>query len=163
MTTSTGVAAPKRLPKADLGTQTGTRDPCSPKARRIACASDMSSAGSAIPAEDISEAQAIRLALGEQGSRVPVCVPKSAFGNLFGAATPVDVVIALLAMQHRTLPATLHLDQPAPDCHLEHVTKHPRSVDRLDVIAVNARGIGGANASLVLRRWPEERAGGTGA
>lgn len=120
-------------------------------------------AGSAIPAEDISEAQAIRLALGEQVSRVPVCVPKSAFGNLFGAATPVDVVIALLAMQHRTLPATLHLDQPAPDCLLEHVTKHPRSVERLDVITVNARGIGGANACLVLRRGPEESAGSTGA
>ncbi len=119
-------------------------------------------AGSAIPSEDASEAQAIRLALGEHVSRVPVCVPKSAFGNLFGAATPVDVVISLLTIQHRILPATLHLDQPAPDCYLEYVTKHPRPVSRLNVVAVNARGIGGANACLILRRWPEESTGDTG-
>ena len=111
-------------------------------------------AGSAVPAEDLSETRAIRLALGDQADQVPVSVPKSAFGNLFGAATPVDVVIALMAMQNRKLPATLHLSQKASGCDLDYVGVQSRSVDHLDVVAINARGIGGANACLILRRWP---------
>jgi 3-oxoacyl-(acyl-carrier-protein) synthase len=114
-------------------------------------------AGSAIPAEDLSETQAIRLALGQQANSVPVTAPKSAFGNLFGAATPLDVVIAVLTLQHRIIPPTLHLDNPAPGCDLEYVARRYLPVSRLDVIAVNARGIGGSNACLVLRRWSQDQ------
>lgn len=109
-------------------------------------------AGSAVPDEDVSETRAIHLALGEAARRVPVSTPKSAFGNLFGAAQPVDMAIALLAMQHQIIPATLHLDQPAPDCDLDYVPHSPRPVERLEHCLVNARGMGGANASVVLRR-----------
>lgn len=110
-------------------------------------------AGSAVPDEDVSETRAIHLALREAARRVPVATPKSAFGNLFGAAFPVDMAIALLAMQHRVLPATLHLDQAAPGCDLDYVPQTPRSVDHLDRCLINARGIGGANASVLLRTW----------
>jgi 3-oxoacyl-(acyl-carrier-protein) synthase len=110
-------------------------------------------AGSAVPEEDLSETRAIHLALGEAAARVPVSTPKSAFGNLFGAALPVDMAIALLAMQHRVIPATLHLDQPAPGCDLDYVPHRPRPVEHLDHCLLNARGIGGANASVLLRKW----------
>lgn len=109
-------------------------------------------AGSAIPDEDLSETRAIHLALGEAAERVPVTTPKSAFGNLFGAAFPLDLAIALLAFQHRTVPATLHLEEPAPGCDLDYVPRDPRPVERLDSCLLNARGCGGANASLLLRR-----------
>lgn len=110
-------------------------------------------AGSAVPDEDLSETRAIHLALGEAATRVPVSTPKSAFGNLFGAALPVDMAIALLAMQQHVIPATLHVDQPAPGCDLDYVPSTPRMVERLDNCVLNARGIGGANASILLRRW----------
>lgn len=110
-------------------------------------------AGSAIPSEDISETRAIRLTFEESADRIPVSTPKSAFGNMFGAATPVDMTIALLAMQQRVIPATLHLERPAPECDLDYVPQNPRSVERLDACLINARGMGGTNASLVLERW----------
>ncbi|HET8913451.1 MAG TPA: beta-ketoacyl-[acyl-carrier-protein] synthase II, partial [Ktedonobacteraceae bacterium] len=110
-------------------------------------------AGSAIPSEDISETRAIRLAFEECADHIPVSTPKSAFGNMFGAATPVDMTIALLAMQQRVIPATLHLERPAPECDLDYVPQNPRSVERLDACLINARGMGGTNASLVLERW----------
>jgi 3-oxoacyl-(acyl-carrier-protein) synthase len=110
-------------------------------------------AGSAVPAEDVSETRAIHLALGDVAKRVPVSAPKSAFGNLFGAATPVDMAIALLAIQQLVIPPTLYFDQPAPDCDLDYVPHTPRSVDHLNTCLLNARGIGGTNASLLLRRW----------
>ncbi|HYU76344.1 MAG TPA: beta-ketoacyl-[acyl-carrier-protein] synthase family protein [Ktedonobacteraceae bacterium] len=110
-------------------------------------------AGSAVPDEDVSETRAIHLALGDTATHVPVSTPKSAFGNLFGAALPVDTAIALLAMQQRMIPATLHLDQPAQECDLDYVPRTPRRVERIDHCLLNARGIGGANASMLLRRW----------
>lgn len=110
-------------------------------------------AGSAVPDEDISETKAIRHAFAADADKVPVSTPKSAFGNLFGAATPLDVAIALLAMQQQIIPATLHIDQPAQGCDLDYVPQTPRPVERLDTCLVNARGIGGTNASLVLQRW----------
>lgn len=109
-------------------------------------------AGSAVPNEDVSETRAIHLALGDEAPRVPVSTPKSAFGNLFGAAMPVDMAIALRSMQEKVIPATLHLDQPASGCDLDYVPRTPRSTDRLDTCLVNARGIGGANAAVLLRR-----------
>ncbi len=112
-------------------------------------------AGSAVPNEDIAETRAIHLALGKSAADVPVTTPKSAFGNLFGAAMPVDMAIALRAMQQRVIPATLHLDQPAEGCDLDYVPHSPRSVDRLDMCLVNARGIGGSNAVMLLSRWSQ--------
>jgi 3-oxoacyl-[acyl-carrier-protein] synthase II len=114
-------------------------------------------AGSAVPTEDVSETRAIHLALGDAAKRVPVSTPKSAFGNLFGAATPVDMAIALLAIQQRMIPPTLYFNQPAPDCDLDYVPSTPRSVDDLDTCLLNARGVGGTNAALLLQRWSEER------
>lgn len=108
-------------------------------------------AGSAVPDEDISETRAIHLALQDAATTVPISTPKSAFGNLFGAAMPVDMAIALLAMQHSVIPATLHLDQPAEECDLDYVPRTPRPVDRLNTCLINARGIGGSNAAVVLR------------
>ncbi len=110
-------------------------------------------AGSAVPEEDVSETRAIHLALGEAAAHVPVSTPKSAFGNLFGAAFPLDLAIALLALRQHVIPPTLHLDQPAPGCDLDYVPRTPRPVDHLDHCLLNARGSGGANASLLLRTW----------
>jgi 3-oxoacyl-(acyl-carrier-protein) synthase len=110
-------------------------------------------AGSAVPSEDVSETRAIHLALGDAAKHIPVSTPKSAFGNLFGAATPLDMAIALLAMQQQIIPSTLHFDDPAQGCDLDYVPGMPRSVNCLNICLVNARSIGGTNASLLLRRW----------
>jgi 3-oxoacyl-(acyl-carrier-protein) synthase len=109
-------------------------------------------AGSAVPDEDLSETRAIHLALGGDASHIPVTAPKSAFGNLFGAAFALDMAIAILAMRQRVIPATLHLKQPAEGCDLEHVALHPRRVEHLDHCLLNARGIGGVNASMLIQR-----------
>ncbi|GER90271.1 hypothetical protein KDW_44330 [Dictyobacter vulcani] len=109
-------------------------------------------AGSAVPDEDVSETRAIHLALGEAAMQVPIAIPKAAFGNLFGAAFPVDMAVALLAMQQGMIPSTPHLDQLAPGCDLDYVCQ-PRPTDSFDHCLLNARGIGGANASMVLQKW----------
>jgi 3-oxoacyl-(acyl-carrier-protein) synthase len=108
-------------------------------------------AGSAVPDEDLSETRAIHLALGGDASHIPVTAPKSAFGNLFGAAFALDMAIAISAMQRQIIPVTLHLNQPAEGCDLEYVARHPRQGERLDHCLLNARGIGGVNASMLIQ------------
>jgi 3-oxoacyl-(acyl-carrier-protein) synthase len=108
-------------------------------------------AGSAIPNEDVSEVRAIHLALGKHATQVPVTAPKAAFGNLFGAAFAMDLAIAITAMQQRIIPTTLHLKQPAAECELAYVTNKPRQNEHLEHCLLNARGIGGVNASILIQ------------
>jgi 3-oxoacyl-(acyl-carrier-protein) synthase len=140
-------AAPDGKRYADSLTQTLQRAKRDPS--EVDC---IFAAGSAIPDEDLSETRAIRLALGNDASRIPVTAPKSAFGNLLGAAFALDMAMAILAMQQHVIPATLHLRQRALGCDLEYVAGSPRPVERLDYCLLNARGMGGVNASMLIQR-----------
>ena len=110
---------------------------------------------SAVPDEDDSEVRALQLALGEYAAQVPIGIPKSTFGHLFGAAFPMDVAIALLSMQEGIIPGGLHFDHAPQEYELDIVAPSARSLPRVDTCLLNARGIGGTNAALVLRRWQD--------
>ena len=100
-----------------------------------------------VPEADAAEAQAIREVL---GSEVPVTAPKSMVGRLYGGGAPLDVASAVLAMRDGVLPPTINLDSPAEGLDLDFVTE-PREAE-LRTVLVNARGFGGFNSALVLRR-----------
>jgi 3-oxoacyl-(acyl-carrier-protein) synthase len=109
-------------------------------------------AGSAVPIEDVTEVAAVHQTFGAAVSKLPVSTPKSAFGNLFGAAFPMDVAVAIRAMQEHTIPGALNFSQGAEGCDLDFVVSSPRVVDHLNTCLLNGRGIGGTNAALVLQR-----------
>jgi 3-oxoacyl-(acyl-carrier-protein) synthase len=100
-----------------------------------------------VPEADAAEAQAIREVLGNE---VPVTAPKTMVGRLYGGGAPLDVAAAVLAMRDGVLPPTTNLDSPAEGCELNFVTE-PRQAE-LRTVLVNARGFGGFNSALVLRR-----------
>jgi 3-oxoacyl-(acyl-carrier-protein) synthase len=54
-------------------------------------------------------------------------------------------------MRDGVLPPTIGLETPAEGCDLSFVTDSAREA-KLDTILVNARGFGGFNGALVLRR-----------
>jgi 3-oxoacyl-(acyl-carrier-protein) synthase len=49
------------------------------------------------------------------------------------------------------VPPTINLDRPAEGCDLARVVGEAKEM-RLDTVLVNARGFGGFNSALVLRR-----------
>lgn len=102
-----------------------------------------------VPEFDRLEAAAIRDVFG--GRDVPVTAPKSMTGRLYAGGASLDVAAALLAMRDGRLPPTINLDQPAEDCELDFVTGSAREAD-LRTVLVTARGYGGFNAALVLKR-----------
>lgn len=103
------------------------------------------------PKGDALEAKAIREVFGES-SQVRVTVPKAMVGRLYAGGASLDVATALLAMRDGIIPPTINLDQPAKGCDLNFVTGTAQAAE-INTVLVNARGFGGFNSALVLRRY----------
>ncbi|WP_246430560.1 beta-ketoacyl synthase N-terminal-like domain-containing protein [Streptomyces rectiverticillatus] len=99
--------------------------------------------------QDIAEANAISGIFGPMA--VPVTAPKAATGRLFSGGGPLDVVTALLAMRDGLLPPTENVRRLPRQYSIDLVRDAPR-VGRYEHVLVLARGHGGFNAALVLRR-----------
>lgn len=104
----------------------------------------------AVPDLDRAEAEAICAVFGRQS--VPVTVPKTMTGRLLSGAGSLDVATALLAMQDDVIPPAANI-LPDPQYGLDLVTGGPRPA-RLRAALVLARGHGGFNSALVVRREP---------
>jgi minimal PKS chain-length factor (CLF/KS beta) len=103
------------------------------------------------PEWDAIECAAIRRAFGAHADEVPVTAPKTMVGRLYAGGAALDVAAALLAMRDGVLPPTINLDQPADGCELQFVTGKARQA-QLGTVLIIARGFGGFNSALVLRR-----------
>jgi 3-oxoacyl-[acyl-carrier-protein] synthase II len=103
------------------------------------------------PIGDVFETRALQDALGKHVQDTPVSGTKSMTGHLIGAASAVEAAICLAAFDRQTLPPTINLDQPDPQCPLHHVANQAQSGLVRTVIS-NSFGFGGNNTCLVLRK-----------
>jgi 3-oxoacyl-[acyl-carrier-protein] synthase II len=72
-------------------------------------------------------------------------------GHLLGAAGALEAAACVLAIAKDTIPPTINLDQPDPQCDLDYVPNRARPA-RIDVALSNSFGFGGHNACLALGR-----------
>ncbi|MGA2872370.1 MAG: beta-ketoacyl-ACP synthase II [Candidatus Dormibacteria bacterium] len=107
--------------------------------------------GTSTPLGDLAETLAIKLALGERASSIPISSTKSMSGHLLGAAGALEAAACVLAIAKDTIPPTINLDQPDPQCDLDYVPNRARPA-RIDVALSNSFGFGGHNACLALGR-----------
>ena len=110
--------------------------------------------GAGTPELDALELAAIGDVFGDRATPVPVTAPSSWTGRLMAGGSALNVATALLAMRDGIVPGTAYLDDPvdAPGVDLVQQAR----VQDLSTVVVLARGFGGFNSSLVLRRDPEE-------
>jgi len=107
--------------------------------------------GSGSRAGDASEASAITATLGARGSRPVASSVKGATGHLNAAAGALNVAVAALALYHRTVPPTLNLEHPDPECDVaDWVAQEARELD-VDRSLALACGLAGQNVALALR------------
>jgi 3-oxoacyl-(acyl-carrier-protein) synthase len=111
----------------------------------------VSADGRAIEEADRSEAKAILLGLDGHGADVPVSAPKSMSGNTLAGAGTIDTAYAALALRDGTIPPTINIDEQDPELGLNIVANESLRAE-LDTALVLARGTGGVNSALVLRR-----------
>ena len=102
-----------------------------------------------VPELDLAEAEAIKDVFG--GRDVPVTAPKTMVGRLYAGGGALDVAAALLGMRDGVIPPTINLKRPAKGCDLNFVLDEAKEA-KLGIVLVNARGYGGFNGALVLRR-----------
>lgn len=107
--------------------------------------------GSSTPLNDPAETLAIRAALGEHATRIPVSGTKGYHGHALGATGAWEAAICALALSRGWIPPTVNLETPDPACDLDCVPGNGRALD-LDVVLSNSFGFGGINACLALRR-----------
>lgn len=100
---------------------------------------------------DSAEAAAINCWAGDHARTLAVSSTKSSIGHLLGAAGAVEVAVCLMALQYQWLPPTSTLRDLDPAVRF-NVVRQP-TVARLEYTLTNSFGFGGANASLILRRW----------
>ncbi|HEX5402948.1 MAG TPA: beta-ketoacyl synthase N-terminal-like domain-containing protein [Pseudonocardiaceae bacterium] len=110
-----------------------------------------------LPEFDRTEVEAIGAVFG--GVDVPVTTHKSLTGRMYQGGAALDAVTALLAMRTRTVPVSSGVEDPAPGCDLNFVPETRKST--VDLVLIGARGFGGYNSSVLLRRYdPHETGGG---
>jgi 3-oxoacyl-[acyl-carrier-protein] synthase II len=107
--------------------------------------------GTGTALNDSAEATAINRWAGVGAKDLPVSSTKACVGHLLGAAGAVEVVICLMALAGRWLPPTSTLRNPESLCAFP-VLREPMDA-KVEFALTNSFGFGGANASLILRRW----------
>ncbi|MEY9890178.1 3-oxoacyl-[acyl-carrier-protein] synthase II [Catenulispora sp. MAP5-51] len=98
---------------------------------------------------DTAEALAIRTLFG--ADTPPVSSTKAVTGHMLGASGVVESAVSIHALRTGQLPPTHNLEDPDPDCDLDHVRKTPRAAQAEHVIS-NSFGFGGHNVSVVYGR-----------
>jgi acyl transferase domain-containing protein/NADPH:quinone reductase-like Zn-dependent oxidoreductase/acyl carrier protein len=115
---------------------------------------------------DPVETHALGEALGRhraRGSPLLIGSVKSNLGHLEAAAGMAGLVKALYCVQHRQVPATIHLSEPNPNIRLDEwnlkVATETTPLKRAGkvVVGVNSFGFGGANAHVILESPPARR------
>jgi 3-oxoacyl-(acyl-carrier-protein) synthase len=108
--------------------------------------------GAASEEGDVSEVAAIKEVFGDRAGKIPVSAPKTIFGNLLGASGAVDMVIAMMAMEHSLIPPMLNLKNIDPRCAgLDYVRDKARE-HKINKALIISRGRAGINAALVMEK-----------
>jgi len=104
------------------------------------------------PLGDLNETQGIKRVFGPAAKRIPVSATKSMTGHLIGASGALETLITAKTVETGIITPTINLDHPDPECDLDYVPHRARRAD-VHYALTNSFGFGGANASLVVRRW----------
>ncbi len=107
--------------------------------------------GTGTPLNDSAEATAINRWAGAGAKAIPVSSTKASIGHLLGAAGAVETIVCLMALQGQWLPPTATLRKTDPACTFPVVSVPADGT--FEYALTNSFGFGGANGSLVLRRW----------
>ncbi|MGQ9655958.1 MAG: beta-ketoacyl-[acyl-carrier-protein] synthase family protein, partial [Thermodesulfobacteriota bacterium] len=100
---------------------------------------------------DEMETLAIKDVFGKAAYTVPVSSIKSMIGNPMAASGPMQVIAALMAMNHSVVPPTINLDFPDPGCDLDYVPNKARR-NRVEISLVDSHGLDNMDVSIILAR-----------
>ena len=108
--------------------------------------------GDSTSVNDRAEFLAISEVFGSRVHHLPVTATKSLHGHLLSAAGAVELISSLLILEHGVIPPIVNCDSPDPECDLDLIRDLPRENQGMNTVLLNAVGLFGEAASLVIRR-----------
>ncbi len=105
--------------------------------------------GTSTPLGDKAETIAMKRVFEDQAYKLNVSSTKSQLGHSLGASGGIELVMCLLAIRDQTVPPTINLDTPDPDCDLNYTPNAPQQ-RKIRRAMSNSFGFGGHNASIIV-------------
>src|SRR6266540_2339926 len=110
--------------------------------------------GTSTPYNDRFETAAIKDVFGEHARSLAVSSTKSMTGHMFGAAGTLEALVCVKALETGWLPPTINYEHPDPACDLDYVPNKARRWEPAAAMS-NSFGLGGHNATVILRRFDD--------
>ena len=108
--------------------------------------------GSSTQANDAIETAAVKHVFGEAAYRIPVSSTKSMIGHAMAGCGSLEISACLMSLEREILHPTVNYETPDPACDLDYVPNEARRVPGIRTIMSNSFGLGGQNASIILRK-----------
>lgn len=108
--------------------------------------------GTSTPLGDIAETNSIKKVFGDHAAKINLNSTKSMHGHTLGAAGAIESIATLLAIYHGTVPPTINLETPDPECDLNYTPNEPE-IREIRYAMNNAFGFGGHNTSLIFKKF----------
>jgi len=106
---------------------------------------------------DTIETVAIKKVFGEHASRVAISSSKSLIGHLLAGSGAPEFVFTVLTVARDEIHPTLNLTHFDPKCDLDYVPNRKRT-KRVRAALSNSFGFGGQNGSIIVKKYPKEKA-----
>ncbi len=108
--------------------------------------------GTGTPLGDKAETIAVKSVFGQHAYKLSISSTKSQTGHSLGASGGVELIFAIKAIHDNTIPPTINLDTPDPDCDLDYTPNVPKE-RTVNYAMSNSFGFGGHNASIIVRQF----------
>ena len=108
--------------------------------------------GSSTQANDAIETAAIKHVFGEEAYSIPVSSTKSMIGHAMAGCGSLELAACLMTLEREVLHPTVNYETPDPACDLDYVPNTARHIPGISTVMSNSFGLGGQNASVVLRK-----------
>jgi 3-oxoacyl-[acyl-carrier-protein] synthase II len=107
--------------------------------------------GTSTPLGDQAETAAIKSVFKEHARELSISSNKSQLGHSLGASGGIELVLSVLTLRDNTVPPTINLENPDPNCDLDYTPNTARE-RAINAALSNSFGFGGHNASVLIGR-----------
>jgi 3-oxoacyl-[acyl-carrier-protein] synthase II len=111
--------------------------------------------GTGTPTNDFTETRALKAVLGSEWRGIPVTSIKSMIGHPMGAASSIECVLSLLAIEHQFIPPTTNFEGVDPECDIDCVPNQGRDAE-VNYIMKSSSAFGGNNSCVIFKAFSKD-------
>lgn len=101
---------------------------------------------------DINESNATKACFGSHAHKLSISSTKSMTGHLLGAASAIEAVYTIMALQNGLIPPTINIFNQDPECDLNYTANVAHENKNLKIAMSNSFGFGGTNSTVIFKK-----------